>query len=106
VGMGVFTVGEILNFVHHKILAGLRPSGMDYVIPRGGLFDAVACPHYLFEIVSWFGLCLIFRHISMVLLFSLMVAYLLIRSLQTLAWYRERFPNFPPDRKAILPFIL
>jgi protein-S-isoprenylcysteine O-methyltransferase Ste14 len=105
-GLGVFLVGESLNFTHHKILADLRSVSMEYVIPRGGLFDAVACPHYLFEIVSWLGLCLIFPHISMFLFFSAMVIYLLIRSLQTLAWYRARFPDFPPNRKAILPFIL
>ena len=105
-GMGVFLVGEILNFMHHKILADSRPISMEYVIPRGGLFDAVACPHYLFELVSWFGLCLIFRHFFMFLFFSLMVIYLLIRSLQTLAWYRQRFPDYPPNRRAILPFIL
>lgn len=106
VGLGIFLVGEIFNFIHHKILADLRRATMDYVIPHGGLFDLVACPHYLFELVSWFGLCLIFRHVSMFLFYSLMVLYLLIRSLQTLAWYRERFPDFPPGRRALFPFIL
>jgi 3-oxo-5-alpha-steroid 4-dehydrogenase 1 len=105
-GLGVFLIGETLNFVHHKILADVRPATMAYVIPHGGLFDFVACPHYLFELVSWFGLVLIFRHYSMLLFFSLMVLYLTIRSLVTLKWYRERFPDFPPDRKAILLFIL
>lgn len=105
-GLGVFFIGETLNFVHHKILADLRQTSMAYVIPRGGLFDLVACPHYLFEIVSWFGLTLIFRHYSMLLSFLFMVAYLIIRSSFTLKWYREHFPDFPPDRKAIFPFIL
>jgi len=105
-GLGVFFIGETMNFVHHKILADLRQTRMVYLIPRGGLFDLVACPHYLFELISWFGLCLIFRHFSMFLFFSLMVLYLLVRSLQTLTWYRERFPDFPPDRRAIFPFIL
>jgi protein-S-isoprenylcysteine O-methyltransferase Ste14 len=104
-GVGVFLAGETLNFVHHKILANLR-TGTEYVIPRGGLFEVVACPHYLFEIVSWFGMCLIVGHVSMVVLFSLMLAYLIVRSLLTLAWYRERFPEFPAERRAILPFIL
>ena len=105
-GIGIFLVGEILNFMHHKILADVRPTSLEYVVPRGGLFDLIACPHYLFELVSWFGLCLIFRHVSMFLFFSLMVIYLLVRSLQTLAWYRERFADFPPERRAILPFVL
>lgn len=104
-GLAVFLIGEILNFAHHKILAHLR-TNREYVIPRGGMFELVACPHYLFEIVSWFGICLIFRHPSMYLIFSLMVTYLIIRSLLTLRWYRDRFPDFPPRRKAILPFFL
>lgn len=104
-GIGIFLIGESLNFAHHKILAGLRTKS-EYVIPRSGLFDRVACPHYLFEIVSWFGMCLIFRHPSMVLFFSLMVTYLVVRSLLTLKWYRAQFPDFPPDRKAILPYII
>jgi hypothetical protein len=79
---------------------------MAYVIPRGGLFDLVACPHYLLEIVAWFGLTLIIPHYSMLLFFLLMVVYLIIRGLITLKWYREQFPDFPPDRKAIFPFIL
>lgn len=105
-GLVVFLAGESLNFIHHKIIADLRLNTMEYMIPRGGLFDLVVCPHYLFEIVSWIGLCLIFRHASLFLLFSLMVMYLLLRSLQTLKWYRERFPDFPADRRAILPFVL
>jgi very-long-chain enoyl-CoA reductase len=105
-GIIVFLAGEILNFIQHKILADLRTVSMEYVIPRGGLFNLVVCPHYLFELVAWFGLCLIFRHVSMYVIFFLMAMYLVIRSLLTLRWYRERFPNFPPDRRAILPFIL
>lgn len=104
-GIGIFLIGETLNFAHHKILAGLR-TNREYVIPHGGLFDRVVCPHYLFEIVSWFGMCLIFRHPSMFLFFSLMVIYLVVRSLFTLKWYRAQFPDFPPKRKAILPYIL
>jgi very-long-chain enoyl-CoA reductase len=106
VGLGVFLMGESFNFLHHKILADLRRSAADYVIPRGGWFHLVACPHYLFELVAWLGLCLIFRHVSMLLIFVSMLSYLIIRSLLTLKWYRERFADFPADRRAILPFIL
>ena len=104
-GFGVFLIGEALNFYHHKILADLRGNTMEYAIPRGGLFDLVACPHYLFEIISWFGLFLMFRHLSMFLFFVFMAMYLTARSVRTLRWYRERFADFPPDRRAILPFI-
>lgn len=105
-GLGIFLAGEIFNFIHHKILADLRRDTMDYVIPHGGLFDLVACPHYLFELVAWLGMCLIFRHASMLSFFVLMLLYLVIRSLITLRWYRRHIPDFPSRRKAIFPFTL
>lgn len=105
-GVAIYVYSEFLNFFHHKLLRDLRKNTMEYVIPRGGLFARVACPHFLFEIFSWFGLFLIFRHLSMFLFFAIMAAYLTGRSLRTLKWYREKFPEFPKNRKAILPFIL
>jgi very-long-chain enoyl-CoA reductase len=105
-GILIFAYSELLNFVHHKILRDLRQNTMEYVIPRGGLFGRVVCPHFLFEIFSWFGMFLIFRHLSMLLFFVFTAAYLTARSLRTLKWYREKFPDFPKNRRAILPFIL
>lgn len=46
-GMVIFVLGEFINFAHHAILATLRPKGgSKYVIPTGGLFSMVICPHY------------------------------------------------------------
>jgi len=105
-GVAIFVYSELANFFHHKLLRDLRRDTMDYVIPRGGLFGRVVCPHFLFEIFSWFGLFLIFRHLSIFLFFAFTTAYLIGRSLRTLKWYREKFADFPKNRKAILPFIL
>jgi hypothetical protein len=49
VGFVVFTVGELINFYHHALFASLRPKGAaagSYVIPSGGLFGFLVCPHY------------------------------------------------------------
>lgn len=48
-GIVLWILGESINFYHHAILANLRPSGTSsgYVIPSGGLFKLVVCPHYL-----------------------------------------------------------
>jgi very-long-chain enoyl-CoA reductase len=105
-GVLIFVYSEFVNFIHHKILRDLRQNTMDYVIPHGGLFGRVVCPHFLFEIISWFGMFLIFRHLSMFLFFAFTATYLTARSLRTLKWYRGKFPDFPKNRKAILPFIL
>jgi len=61
-----FAVGLAGNFYHHHLLSRLRAdSGGDgddkkgYKIPTGGLFGLVTCPHYLFEILAFFGFAMI-----------------------------------------------
>ena len=48
-GIVLWILGESINFYHHAILANLRPSGTSsgYVIPSGGFFQFIVCPHYL-----------------------------------------------------------
>jgi very-long-chain enoyl-CoA reductase len=104
-GVGLFGVGITGNFFHHKLLADLRKDSLDYVEPRGGLFELVACPHYLFELLTWLGIALISRHLFVYLGLLFMVGYLAARSLKTLAWYRQKFPGFPRERKALLPYL-
>lgn len=105
-GLFVFLTGETLNFYHHKLLADLRTDTREYVLPHGGWFELVACPHYLFELVAWLGLALMSRYLFAWLALLGMTGYLLARSLKTLAWYRQKFPDFPKARKALLPYIL
>ena len=105
-GLLLFVFGETANFAHHKLLADLRQATKDYVIPRGGWFEYVACPHYLFEIVAWVGILLLSRHLFALIALVGMSGYLLARSLKTLAWYRQKFPKFPKKRKALIPFVI
>lgn len=105
-GMGVYLAGMIGNFYHHKLLADLRKNSLEYHIPRGGLFEFVICPHYLFEIFIWLGIALLSRHLAALLILLFVVSYLTARSIRTLNWYHKNFKDFPKDRKAILPFVL
>jgi len=105
-GLLLFFFGETANFAHHKLLADLRKNTSEYVIPRGGWFEYVACPHYLFEIIAWIGILLLSRHLFALIALIGMSGYLLARSLKTLAWYRQKFPQFPQQRKALIPFII
>ncbi len=105
-GIVLFIVGIIGNFNQHKALADLRKDSLEYKIPRGGLFEYVVCPHYLFEIIAWTGIFLLSRHLGTFLVLAFIIAYLSARSIRTLAWYREKFKDFPKNRKGIVPFIL
>lgn len=94
------------NFYHHKLLADLRKNSLDYFIPKGGLFDYVVCPHYLFEILTWLGIALLSRHLAAWMTLLFIIFYLSARALRALRWYHSKFTGFPKDRKAILPFVL
>ncbi|MFX6536200.1 hypothetical protein ABTG41_18390, partial [Acinetobacter baumannii] len=57
VGVSMFLLGIGGNFYHHYLLSKLRTSGdKQYKIPQGGLFGIVICPHYLFEIIGFWGM--------------------------------------------------
>ena len=106
IGVVLFITGILGNFLHHKTLADLRKNTLDYIIPSGGLFDLVICPHYLFEIITWLGIFMISRHLASLLILIFIIGYLTARSIRTLKWYREKFTKFPPQRKALIPYIL
>lgn len=105
-GILFFVIGIAGNFYHHKLLADLRKNSFDYFIPKGGWFEYVVCPHYLFEIITWLGFAMLSRHLAVWLILLFVIGYLTARGLRTLEWYRQNFSSFPKDRKAILPFIL
>lgn len=107
VGILVYVIGESLNFYHHSILANLRPAGTStgYAIPHAGLFHYVVCPHYLGELIAWYGMALAGQHLGMYLAWLVMVCYLCGRSHQTHLWYQKKIENFPKDRRNIFPGI-
>lgn len=105
-GLLLYLMGEAGNFYHHWLLAQLRQNSTGYVIPQGGLFTYVSCPHYLFELIAWLGLVCIAPHPLMFIALITMISYLTGRSLRAQQWYYEKFPNYPPHRKAIFPFLV
>jgi len=77
-----------------------------YRIPRGGLFRWVTCPNYLCEILGWAGFAVCTWSLGSVFVLGITIANLVPRALSTHAWYRERFADYPKQRKALIPFIL
>ncbi|XP_058773383.1 uncharacterized protein LOC131647504 [Vicia villosa] len=104
-GILLFLVGITGNFYHHYLLSKLRGEGeKEYKIPKGGLFEFVICPHYLFEIIGFYGFSLISQTLYG---FSFAIGttfYLLGRSYATRRWYLSKFEDFPKNVKAIIPF--
>jgi hypothetical protein len=106
IGVVLYIIGITGNFNHHKLLADLRKNSLEYFIPKGGLFEYVICPHYLFEMIAWLGIALLSRHLMAWFILLFIIFYLTARAMRALKWYHEKFNDFPKDRKAILPFVL
>lgn len=105
-GIVLFLVGMIGNFYHHYLLSKLRKKGdKTYKIPKGGLFDLVICPHYLFEIIDLFGVSLISQTLHPFCFAFGSMFYLMGRSIATREWYMSKFENFPTRVKALIPYI-
>ncbi|WRX12510.1 3-oxo-5-alpha-steroid 4-dehydrogenase [Theobroma cacao] len=97
-GIVLFLIGISGNFYHHYLLSKLRAKGSkDYKIPRGGLFELVICPHYLFEILGFLGMSLISQTLGSAM-------YLTCRSYVSRRWYLSKFEDFPKQVKALIPY--
>jgi very-long-chain enoyl-CoA reductase len=106
VGMTLFALGVCGNFYHHYLLATLRkPGEKGYKLPVGGFFTYVAAPHYLFELVGWFGVSLVTKHSISFLYFIAMSSYLFERADAQHNWNLVKLKEvYPKSRKRILPF--
>ncbi|GMI80515.1 hypothetical protein like AT5G16010 [Hibiscus trionum] len=105
-GLVLFLVGICSNFYHHYLLSKLRTKGgKDYKIPKGGLFELVICPHYLFEILGFLGISLISQTLYSFSVTLGCAVYLGCRSYVTRRWYISKFDDFPKDTRAIIPYV-
>lgn len=106
-GTAFFLCGLILNIHSDNILLGLRRrGGPGYSVPHGGPFRHVSCPNYLGEILEWGGWALATWSPAGLAFFVYAAANLGPRALSNHRWYRERFDDYPPDRKALIPGVL
>ncbi|MEX1310713.1 MAG: DUF1295 domain-containing protein [Candidatus Sulfomarinibacteraceae bacterium] len=106
-GLAVFVLGWWLNGSSDRALIRLRGAAdSGYRIPRGGAFRWVTCPNYLGEIIEWAGFALASLSPAALAFAVFTVANLAPRALAHHRWYRAEFPDYPPGRKALIPFLL
>jgi very-long-chain enoyl-CoA reductase len=109
IGLIIFILSEIGNLICHIMLSNMRPKegSTKRDIPRGFLFEYVACPNYTYEVASWIGFS-IMTQIPFSYLFTL-VGFLQMRdwAMKKHRQYKKDFPEEYPKlgRKAIIPFI-
>ena len=107
-GLSLFLGGAALNVRSDAALRALRAAAppRSYHIPRGGLFELVACPHYLGEILEWSGFAVATSLRSAAVFAFWTAANLAPRAWATRAWYRHKFrEDYPRRRRALVPFL-
>jgi protein-S-isoprenylcysteine O-methyltransferase Ste14 len=105
-GALIFAAGYATNRWADMALRGLRkPGELGYRVPRGGLFRWVSCPNYLGEIVEWSGWALATWSLSGLVFAVWTIANLAPRARTHHVWYRRQFPDYPADRKALIPWV-
>ena len=106
-GIALFGLGFAVNLHSDAVLRGLRkPGESGYAIPHAGLYRWVSCPNYLGEGVEWIGLALAVWTLPAAAFAIFTFANLFPRALAHHRWYREKFPDYPKDRRAIIPFVV
>jgi 3-oxo-5-alpha-steroid 4-dehydrogenase 1 len=107
VGVPLFLLGWALNIHSDEVLRRLRqPGETGYKIPRGGLYRWVSAANYFAEIVEWTGFAIAVGHPAAWAFVAFTIANLFPRGLAHHRWYKERFPDYPPERRAIIPFVV
>jgi len=106
-GAGLFAAGFAINQHADTALIRLRGFGDSrYRVPDGGLYRWISCPNYLGEILEWLGWAIATWSLAGLAFAVFTIANLAPRAIANHRWYRQEFPNYPPQRRALIPGIL
>ena len=105
-GVALFVIGYIINRQSDLALRSLRRSGdSGYKICNTRFYRLVSCPNYLGEIVIWSGWALATWSLPGLAFMVWTIANLAPRARAHHEWYKDTFPDYPPERKALVPRI-
>jgi len=105
-GTILFIGGMILNWTSDYHLIHLRRKGeTGYKIPQSGLFKWVASPNLLGEIIEWGGFALLTWSLPALAFFVWTCANLIPRAVANRRWYQKEFPEYPSERKRLIPYL-
>jgi len=107
IGIIIFFIGAGINIHSDHILLNLRKHGdTGYYIPKGGFFKYISCPNHFGEIVEWSGFAIMCWNLPALGFAVWTAANLIPRAIAHHKWYKEKFEDYPNERKAVLPFLV
>ena len=106
IGFALFVSGLAINWISDTMLIRLRkPGESGYTLPRGFLFEYVASPNLSGEIVEWLGFAVMAWNLPALCFFVWTCANLIPRAKNHYDWSKKQFPDFPEERKILIPFL-
>ena len=105
IGIIIFFIGAYINIKSDEILFNLRKDNDGYHIPKGFMYNYISCPNYFGEIIEWAGFAIMVWNLP-ALIFVLWTMFNLVpRAAAHHQWYKNKFSDYPNNRKNIIPFI-
>lgn len=106
-GVALWALGLWVNLHADHVLRMLRkPGETGYRIPHGGAFTLVSGANYFGEIVEWCGYAMASGGALPAVAFAFFTfANTAPRAHHHHLWYREKFEDYPRERRAVIPFI-
>ena len=106
-GLSLFLIGMFINLRSDYYIASMKKrKGPGYHIPNGFLYKYISAPNYFGEIIEWLGWAILTWSISGVIFLIWVIANLFPRAISHHKWYKNKFENYPQNRKAIIPGII
>jgi 3-oxo-5-alpha-steroid 4-dehydrogenase 1 len=105
-GTAMFVAGMLVHVLADRELRRLRRlSCGQRGVPGSVLFRLVSCPNYAGEILEWAGFAVATWSPGALVFVVWTVANLVPRAFHHHRWYREHFPGYPSQRRAVLPWL-
>ena len=91
-----------------------------YAIPHGLLYNYISFPNYFCEWMEWLAFAVAAAPLPDLTSFSTLLAttqapyifvtsevfFMIARAVKGHRWYKNRFPDYPKERKAVIPFLI
>lgn len=106
IGFLLFGTGMFINLKADSILINLRkPGETGYKIPKGFLFKFITSPNLFGEIIEWTGFAIMAWNLPAFTFMFWTIANLLPRAKNHHDWYKNKFKEYPNERKIVFPFV-
>ena len=106
IGSSMFIAGFVINrWADQKLRELRKPGETGYKIPSGGLYNCISSPNYFGEIIEWTGWALATWSLAGLSFAVWTFANLAPRAQSNHDWYHAKFQDYPPKRKALLPWV-